>query len=85
MAGIHHALEKGDYVALSHRSYGLHVLRGMDINILMAEMCGRENGICKGRGGSIHLMDLEHRSSKLQNKRQDIFKCVLKARRMNSI
>lgn len=62
MAGIHHALEKDDYVAISHRSHGLHVLRGLDINILMAEMCGRENGICKGRGGSIHLMDLEHRN-----------------------
>jgi TPP-dependent pyruvate/acetoin dehydrogenase alpha subunit len=62
MTGIHHALEKNDYVALSHRSHGLHVLRGLDINILMAEMCGRENGICKGRGGSIHLMDMEHRN-----------------------
>lgn len=62
MTGIHHALEKSDYVVLSHRSHGLHVLRGLDINVLMAEMCGRENGICKGRGGSIHLMDLEHRN-----------------------
>ena len=38
------------------------MLKGGNINAMMAELHGREAGLCKGRGGSSHMMDLEHRN-----------------------
>jgi len=61
MTGINYALKKTDYFNITHRMHGLTVLRG-DINIFFAELHGREAGYCKGRGGSTHMIDMEHRN-----------------------
>ena len=59
IVGINQALKKTDYFNLTHRMHGLTVLRG-DINKFFAEIHGREEGYCKGRGGSTHMIDMEH-------------------------
>ena len=52
--GIIRALEKEDYVASTHRCDGHLIAKGADINAMMAELMGRENGICGGRAGKMH-------------------------------
>ena len=41
----------------THRSHGHPIGKGADLKALMAELMGKETGICKGRGGSMHLAD----------------------------
>ncbi len=52
--GVIRALEKEDYVASTHRCDGHRIAKGADINAMMAELMGRENGICGGRSGKMH-------------------------------
>ena len=52
--GICKALTKEDYNASNHRCDGHLIAKGADINAMMAELMGRENGICAGRAGKMH-------------------------------
>jgi len=52
--GVCKALEKEDYIASTHRCDGHLIAKGADINAMMAELMGRENGICGGRAGKMH-------------------------------
>jgi len=51
------ALRKDDAVTGTHRSHGHPIGKGADLKPLMAELMGKETGVCKGRGGSMHLAD----------------------------
>lgn len=51
------ALEPDDYVIGTHRSHGHPIAKGADLGPLMAELMGRVDGVCKGKGGSMHLTD----------------------------
>lgn len=51
------ALRDDDYMAGTHRSHGHPIGKGAHLNALMAELMGKETGVCKGRGGSMHLAD----------------------------
>lgn len=51
------ALEDDDYMTGTHRSHGHPIGKGADLAALMAELMGKETGVCKGRGGSMHLAD----------------------------
>src|SRR5689334_3009428 len=51
------ALRNDDYITGTHRSHGHPIGKGADLNPLMAELCGRSTGVCRGRGGSMHLAD----------------------------
>lgn len=51
------ALRKGDYIAGNHRSHGHPIAKGGDVRRAMAELLGRRDGFCKGKGGSMHLAD----------------------------
>lgn len=51
------ALRIDDYVSGTHRSHGHPIGKGAQLNPLMAEILGKATGICKGRGGSMHLTD----------------------------
>jgi len=53
------ALRADDYIAGTHRSHGHPIAKGAAINPLMAELMGRKAGVCKGRGGSMHLADFK--------------------------
>ena len=59
--GIAAALGDGDYLYGTHRSHGHFLARGTDPGRLMAELAGREGGLCRGRGGSMHIVDAERK------------------------
>ncbi len=51
------ALEPQDYLLVTHRDHGHPIARGAEIGPLMAEVLGKATGVCKGRGGEMHLID----------------------------
>jgi len=51
------ALRRDDYMSGTHRSHGHPIGKGSDVGPLMAEILGKRTGVCKGRGGSMHLTD----------------------------
>jgi TPP-dependent pyruvate/acetoin dehydrogenase alpha subunit len=53
------ALEKGDYVTSTHRGHGHCIAMGGDLRKMLAEILGRATGYCKGKGGSMHIADLD--------------------------
>jgi pyruvate dehydrogenase E1 component alpha subunit len=55
--GALHALEAEDAVVATYREHGHALLRGVSMDAIMAEMFGRLEGCCRGRGGSMHLFD----------------------------
>jgi len=58
--GVCSALERGDYVVSHHRDHGHAIAKGVDIKRAFAELMGRETGLCRGFGGSMHLFDPEN-------------------------
>lgn len=48
-----------DYLLNHHRGHGHFIASGADIKKMMAEFLGKETGYCKGRGGSMHIADVE--------------------------
>jgi pyruvate dehydrogenase E1 component alpha subunit len=56
-AGVGAALEEGDYIATTHRGHGHCLARGMEVEGMMAELFARAEGICHGKGGSMHVAD----------------------------
>jgi pyruvate dehydrogenase E1 component alpha subunit len=61
IVGSTRALRDQDYLISTYRSHGHTLARGSDPNRVMAELFGRVDGLCKGRGGSMHMFDLEKR------------------------
>jgi len=53
------ALRPDDPLTSTYREHGQALARGTDPRAIMAELLGRATGICGGRGGSMHLMDIE--------------------------
>jgi pyruvate dehydrogenase E1 component alpha subunit len=60
-AGVMHNLRPEDNVLATYREHGHALLRGVSARAIMAEMFGRAEGCCGGRGGSMHLFDAERR------------------------
>ena len=59
-AGFAAALEPKDLVFCTYRGHVHTLLRGAPMGGLMAELMGRATGVCGGKGGSMHLTDVEH-------------------------
>jgi pyruvate dehydrogenase E1 component alpha subunit len=59
--GIMEALEARDAVVATYREHGQAIARGVQLGPLMAEMYGKLDGCCRGRGGSMHIFDRETR------------------------
>src|SRR5512143_1622683 len=55
--GAMHALDRDDNVVATYREHGQALARGVSANAIMAEMYGKREGCCRGRGGSMHLFD----------------------------
>lgn len=58
-AGSVSTLNHGDYILGHHRGHGLCIAKGADLNLMMAEFYGKEVGYCRGRGGSMHIADVD--------------------------
>lgn len=58
-AGAFAAIEARDYFTSTHRGHGHAIARGADPNLAMAELFGKRTGYCKGKGGSMHIADME--------------------------
>jgi pyruvate dehydrogenase E1 component alpha subunit len=56
------ALRAEDYILSTHRGHGHCIAKGADINLMMAEFQGKETGYCRGRGGSMHIADMQGRN-----------------------
>ncbi len=54
------AIEPTDLASGSHRGHGLALAKGLDPNRLMAELLGRRDGYCQGKGGTQHVASLAH-------------------------
>ena len=58
-AGAVAALEKDDMITSTHRGHGHFLAKGGNPDLMMAEILGKKTGYCKGKGGSLHIADLE--------------------------
>ncbi len=59
--GAVHALAPDDAIVATYREHGHALARGISANAIMAEMYGKREGCCRGRGGSMHLFDARTR------------------------
>ena len=57
--GVCAALRPVDYIASTHRGHGHALAKGADMQRMMAELLGKHTGYCKGKGGSMHIADLD--------------------------
>lgn len=55
--GVCAAMDGKDYITSTHRGHGHCLAWGADLKIMFAELLGKENGYCKGLGGSMHIAD----------------------------
>ena len=58
-AGVCVALRDDDQISSTHRGHGHLVAKGGDLKKMMAELMGKATGYCQGKGGSMHICDLE--------------------------
>ena len=56
--GVCANLTKRDFAVSTHRGHGHLIAQGADLKKMMAEILGKEAGYCKGKGGSMHIMDV---------------------------
>lgn len=52
------SLRRDDYVTSTHRGHGHCIAKDVSMNRMMAELLGKKTGCCKGKGGSMHIVDL---------------------------
>lgn len=57
--GVSAALGDADTVSSNHRGHGHTLAKGVDLGGFFAEILGKATGLCKGRGGSMHVADLD--------------------------
>ena len=56
--GVCANLTKHDFAVSTHRGHGHLIAQGADLKKMMAEVLGKKTGYCKGKGGSMHIMDI---------------------------
>ena len=57
--GVCADLTDQDYIVSTHRGHGHCIAKGCDITGMMKEIYGRRDGLCKGKGGSMHIADFD--------------------------
>jgi pyruvate dehydrogenase E1 component alpha subunit len=62
-AGVCAHLKKGDAITATHRPHHLALAHGVDMKAMTAEIYGRDTGLCRGKGGHMHLFDPENHFS----------------------
>jgi len=58
-SGVCAELRQEDYITSTHRGHGHVIAKGADLKPMMAELFGKKTGYCKGKGGSMHIADME--------------------------
>lgn len=56
--GVCMQLTERDHIASTHRGHGHAIAKGCDVTGMMKEIFGRQGGLCKGKGGSMHIADI---------------------------
>jgi len=57
--GVCSNLRKDDFITSTHRGHGHLIAKGGNPKLMMAELFGKKTGYCKGKGGSMHIADLD--------------------------
>ena len=57
--GVCAHLTDRDYITSTHRGHGHCIAKGVDLNAMMAEVYGKATGACNGKGGSMHIADVD--------------------------
>ncbi len=57
--GVCQQLTDQDYIVSTHRGHGHCIAKGCDVTGMMKEIYGRHDGLCKGKGGSMHIADFD--------------------------
>jgi pyruvate dehydrogenase E1 component alpha subunit len=57
--GVCALLREDDYIVSNHRGHGHMIAKGADVRLMMAELFGKRDGYCGGRGGSMHICDFK--------------------------
>lgn len=57
--GVCAHLREDDYITSTHRGHGHLISKGGDLKLMMAELFGKHTGYCKGKGGSMHIADVD--------------------------
>ncbi|MDP6605949.1 MAG: thiamine pyrophosphate-dependent dehydrogenase E1 component subunit alpha [Dehalococcoidia bacterium] len=57
--GVCSHLEATDTIASTHRGHGHCIAKGGDVKLMLAELLGKSSGYCRGKGGSMHIADLD--------------------------
>ncbi|QXJ28894.1 Acetoin dehydrogenase E1 component alpha-subunit [Saccharolobus shibatae B12] len=55
--GVMSTLRDDDYITSTHRGHGHCIAKGLDVKRMLAEIMGKKTGVCKGKGGSMHIFD----------------------------
>jgi len=57
--GVCGALRQDDYITSTHRGHGHIIAKGGDLGLFFAELYGKATGYCRGKGGSMHVTDMD--------------------------
>jgi pyruvate dehydrogenase E1 component alpha subunit len=57
--GVCEQLTPRDYIISTHRGHGHSIAKGCDVGLMMKEIYGRRDGLCNGKGGSMHIADVD--------------------------
>ena len=57
--GVCELLSDDDKIVSTHRGHGHCLAKGCDVKLMMQEIYGRSTGLCKGKGGSMHIADVD--------------------------
>jgi pyruvate dehydrogenase E1 component alpha subunit len=58
-AGVVGCLKNSDHITATHRGHGHILAKGAEMGPMMAELMGKENGYCRGKGGSMHISSFD--------------------------
>lgn len=58
-AGVCGVMNSDDYITSTHRGHGHLIAKGGNLKLMMAELAGKATGYCKGKGGSMHICDMD--------------------------
>src|SRR5581483_3239795 len=57
--GVCAALERDDFITSTHRGHGHAIAKGVGLDRIAAELLGKRTGVCRGKGGSMHVADFQ--------------------------